>query len=133
MLGVPAFLAVIFAAPLDTQMLFALGVLLIGFGGGLFAHGTLTATMQLAPPDQVGLALGAWGAVQATTAGIGVALGGIVRDVVANLGSHGATVAGLQGPVAGFTTVYALEVVLLLATFVAMAPLIRRPARAVAA
>jgi BCD family chlorophyll transporter-like MFS transporter len=133
LLGVPAFLAVIFAAPLDTQMLFALGVLLIGFGGGLFAHGTLTATMQLAPPEQVGLALGAWGAVQATTAGIGVALGGIVRDVVATLGSHGMALPGLQGPVAGFTMVYALEVLLLLATFVAMAPLVRRPARAVTA
>ena len=133
LLGVPAFLAVIFAAPLDTQMLFAMGVLLIGFGGGLFAHGTLTATMQLAPPEQVGLALGAWGAVQATTAGIGVSLGGIVRDVVANLGHHGLSLAGLQGPVAGFTMVYALEVLLLLATFVAMAPLIRRPVPAVAA
>lgn len=133
LLGIPAFLAVIFAAPLDTQMLFALGVLLIGFGGGLFAHGTLTATMQLAPPDQVGLALGAWGAVQATTAGVGVALGGIVRDVVTSMGSHGMVLPGLQGPVAGFTMVYALEVLLLLATFVAMAPLIRRPARAVAA
>jgi hypothetical protein len=61
--------------------LFALGVLLIGFGGGLFSHGTLTATMKLAPPSQVGLALGAWGAVQATAAGVAVATGGVMRDL----------------------------------------------------
>jgi len=131
MVGVPAFLAIILAAPLDTQMLFALGVLLVGFGGGLFAHGTLTAAMNLAPENQIGLALGAWGAVQATAAGIGVTLGAIVRDVVVGMGWL--AVPGLGGPAAGFTVVYALEVALLLATVIAMAPLLRRAGRPVAA
>jgi BCD family chlorophyll transporter-like MFS transporter len=63
--GLPAFLAVILAAPLESPTLFAVGILLIGFGSGLFGHGTLTATMRLAPKKQSGLALGAWGAVQA--------------------------------------------------------------------
>ncbi len=126
MVGVPAFLAIILAAPLDTQMLFGLGVLLVGFGGGLFAHGTLTAAMHLAPENQIGLALGAWGAVQATAAGIGVTLGAIVRDVVVGMGWL--AVPGLGGPAAGFTMVYALEVALLLATVIAMAPLVRRAA-----
>ena len=35
-------------------------------------------------PEQAGLALGAWGAVQASAAGIAVALGGIIRDVAAS-------------------------------------------------
>ena len=131
MVGVPAFLAIILAAPLDTQMLFGLGVLLVGFGGGLFAHGTLTAAMHLAPENQIGLALGAWGAVQATAAGIGVTLGAIVRDVVVGMGWL--AVPGLGGPAAGFTVVYALEVALLLATVIAMAPLLRRAGRPVAA
>ncbi len=119
--GLPAFLAVSAAAPLQLPWLFALGVLLIGFGGGLFSHGTLTATMNLAPPQQAGLALGAWGAVQATTAGAAVALGGITRDLVAARAPSW----GL-GPEAGYVVVYSLEIVLLLATLAVMLPLVRQ-------
>ena len=113
--GVPAFVAVIAAAPLDSPVLFALGIFLIGFGGGLFAHGTLTATMQMAPTEHVGLAMGAWGAVQATAAGVGMAVGGLVRDGVA-LGSSS---------VMGYSAVYGLEIGLLVLTLWAMSPLIR--------
>jgi BCD family chlorophyll transporter-like MFS transporter len=116
-LGLPAFAAVIAAAPLASSELFVIGVFLIGLGGGLFAHGTLTATMQQALPGQVGLAMGAWGAVHSTAAGIGVALGGIIRDGVALIST----------PVLGYTSVYALEMLLLLLTLWAMGPLMRRP------
>ena len=95
--------------------LFVLGIFLIGLGGGLFAHGTLTASMNLAPPDQTGLAMGAWGAVQATAAGIGVALGGLLRDGVAQW----------TDSVTGYSTVYSIEVVMLILTLVAMRPLLR--------
>ena len=99
--------------------MFVLGTLLIGFGAGIFGHGTLTATMNLAPKDQAGLALGAWGAVQASAAGVAVAWGGIMCDLVAHV-SNSAT---------GYLSVYALEVVLLLVTMVTMLPLLRsRPA-----
>ena len=124
--GVVAFLAVIAAASLQSTLLFGAGVLLIGLGGGLFGHGTLTATMNLAPKDQAGLALGAWGAVQATAAGVAVALGGIGRDLVQTMASHGALPQRWSGPASGYIAVYSLEVLLLLATLVAMAPLIRR-------
>jgi len=60
--------------------------------------------------------LGAWGAVQATAAGLAIASGGIIRDVVA----------GQSSPGMGYTAVYALEVLLLIATIVAMVPLLRR-------
>jgi BCD family chlorophyll transporter-like MFS transporter len=126
LVGVPAFLSVIFAAPLDSPMLFAFGTLLIGFGAGLFGHGTLTATMNLAPENQTGLALGAWGAVQATAAGVAMALGGILRDVVASLSARDVLGSALAGPATGYTFVYSIEVVLLFATLVAMSPLIRR-------
>ena len=86
LLGVPGFMAVIGAAPLDSPGLFVCGTVVIGFGAGLFGHGTLTATMNLAPREQVGLA----------------------------------------GPASGYTVVYALEVVLLLATLVTMLPLVGR-------
>jgi BCD family chlorophyll transporter-like MFS transporter len=123
LVGVPAFLAVIAAAPMQAPALFGLGAFLIGFGGGLFSHGTLTATMNLAPPEQTGLALGAWGAVQATVAGVAVAVGGITRDVVA----AAATAQGMS-PALGYNVVYAIEVLLMLATLVVFAPLLRRRA-----
>ncbi|WP_396430414.1 PucC family protein [Limnohabitans sp.] len=113
--GVPAFVAVIASAPLASPVLFSVGIFLIGLGGGLFAHGTLTATMQLAPPEQTGLAMGAWGAVQATAAGVGMALGGVVRDGVALVSSS----------VMGYSAVYCLEIVLLGLTLWAMGPLMR--------
>ena len=113
--GLPAFVAVIAAGPLASAPLFAVGIFMIGLGGGLFAHGTLTATMKTALPEHVGLAMGAWGAVQATAAGVGMALGGLVRDGVA-LGSNSFI---------GYSVVYALEILLLILTLWAMAPLIR--------
>lgn len=120
-LGVPGFMGVIMAAPLQTPPLFALAIVLIGLGGGLFGHGTLTATMQFAPRHQVGLALGAWGAVQATAAGLAVGLGGVIRDVA------GAVLApGQPAAPGGYMLVYGLEVALLLATLATMAPLLRR-------
>jgi hypothetical protein len=125
LVGLPAFIAVIFSAPLLFPWLFALGTLLIGFGGGLFGHGTLTATMNLAPADQRGLALGAWGAVQASAAGIAVALGGIIRDTVSAMVSHNGAHSVVSGPAAGYTLVYSIEVVLLVATLFAIRPLIR--------
>lgn len=64
--GILAFAAVILAASFDSVPMFAAGAFLVGFGAGLFGHGTLTATMNSAPKDQTVLALGAWGAVQAT-------------------------------------------------------------------
>lgn len=118
-IGIPAFLLVIGSALSGAVWMFVFGTLLIGFGAGIFGHGTLTATMNLAPKDQAGLALGAWGAVQATAAGVAVALGGIMRDLLAHV----------TNSVTGYLSVYALEVVLLLITMVAMVPLLRpRPA-----
>ena len=94
---------------------------MIGFGAGLFGHGTLTATMNLAPRNQTGLALGAWGAVQASAAGLAIALGGILRDVVNTLVPH-----GRLGSATGYDFVYSLEMLLLFVTLVTMIPLIRR-------
>ena len=121
LVGLPAFSAVIMAAPFASPLLFATGTFLIGFGAGLFGHGTLTATMNLAPPSQTGLALGAWGAVQASAAGLSIALGGIIRDVVA-----GTVAPGELGAAMAYDSVYGLELVLLIATIVTMIPLMRR-------
>ena len=129
--GVFAFAAVILAAPMDSTGLFGFGVTLIGGGAGMFAHGTLTATMGLAKPQDRGLALGAWGAAQATAAGLAIALSGAINDLGTALATSGALGEALVTPATGFAMVYAIEIVLLLATVVAIGPLVRshRPAR----
>ena len=126
--GLFAFASVIFSAPTASPALFAVGVGLVGFGAGLFAHGTLTASMAMAQGDATGLALGAWGAVQALAAGLAIAAGGLISDVIANLAASGRLGATLSGPATGYTAVYLTEVVLLLGTLVALGPLVGRGA-----
>jgi MFS transporter, BCD family, chlorophyll transporter len=121
--GIPAFSMVILAASLDSVLVFTVGALLVGFGAGLFSHGTLTATMNSAPKEQTGLALGAWGAVQATAAGIAVALGGIMNDTVGALASRGMFGPALAVPKTGYVFVYGVEIVMLAATVFLMAAL----------
>jgi BCD family chlorophyll transporter-like MFS transporter len=110
LIGVPAFGLIIAAGPFGMPLVFVIGTALAGLGAGLFGHGTLTATMRSAPRAQVGLALGAWGAVQATAAGIAVALGGVIRDLI--LAMPGAQDFRAEAP---YTPVFLLELVLLLA------------------
>ena len=102
-IGLFAFAAVIFAAPLDAPLLFRIGVLLIGFGGGFFSVGTLAGAMARERNGESGLALGAWGAVQATSAGLAIALGGAVRDGVTSLAVHGSLGPALTGASTGYS------------------------------
>ena len=127
--GLVAFAAVIFSAPLDSATLFGVGTALIGFGGGLFGHGTLTATMGLAADGQSGLALGAWGAVQASAAGVAIAAGGLIRDGVGVLAQHGWLGEALDNPATGYSVVYHIEIYLLFATLIAIGPLVRTASR----
>ena len=124
--GVFAFAAVIFSAPLQSPGLFAAGVALIGFGGGLFAAGTLTAVMAVAGTQNAGLALGAWGAVQASAAGVAVAAGGLIRDAVTAMAANGGLGEAWTGKAVGYSVVYHIEILLLFVTLVALGPLVRR-------
>jgi BCD family chlorophyll transporter-like MFS transporter len=129
MVGLLAFSAVIFAEPLQSANLFRVGAVLIGFGGGLFSVGTLTHAMGLDVQGEGslnGLAVGAWGAVQATVGGLAIALGGAVRDTVSSLATHGALGDVLASPATGYSFVYHLELYLMFATLVAIGPLVRR-------
>nr|WP_232229460.1 BCD family MFS transporter [Marichromatium purpuratum] len=126
--GLAAFVCVIASAALDQAWLYRLGAGLIGFGSGLFLIGTLTAAMGMARGGHSGLALGAWGAVQATAMGLAVALGGALQDLFAMLAERGVFGTWLSGPAVGYDLVYVLEIVLLLATLVALLPLLLRPA-----
>jgi BCD family chlorophyll transporter-like MFS transporter len=121
MVGLAAFSSVIFAGVLLSPFLFGLAVALIGLGAGLFAHCTLTAAMAMAN-GQIGLALGIWGAVQASAAGVAMASGGLIKDAVSALAVRSA----LDGPATGYATVYGIELFMLLVTLVAIGPLVRR-------
>jgi BCD family chlorophyll transporter-like MFS transporter len=126
LIGVVAFAFVMFAAPLESAEVFGIGVGLIGFGGGFFAHGGLTASMAAARPEERGLALGAWGAAQATAAGLAIALSGFINDAVGALAVTGALGEALTDPVAGYCAVYGIEILLLLAAIIAIGPLSRK-------
>jgi BCD family chlorophyll transporter-like MFS transporter len=125
-IGLMAFAAVIFSAPMGSPLLFRLGVLMIGFGGGFFSVGTLAGAMARERNGETGLALGAWGAVQASCAGLAIALGGALRDGITSLATHGSLGAGMNGPATGYSVVYNIEIAFLFATLVAIGPLVRR-------
>ena len=121
-IGIAAFLFVIFAGPLESVALLGIGATLIGFGCGLFSVGTLTAAMAISDSEELsgrtGLALGAWGAVQATSGGVAIAFGAFLRDAV--------SAQSMSGPSSGYSVVYGLEIMLLLGMLVALGPLVGR-------
>ena len=124
-IGVVAFSMVIFAAPFDSAILFRTGTGLIGMGGGLFAVGTLIACMDMAEDAGSGLALGAWGAVQACSVGLGLATGGIIRDLVGGLINSKAFGASFTDNALGYSIVYHLEIFFLFIALVAIGPFVR--------
>lgn len=139
-LGVAAFACVILSAPLGSPALFFVGSFIIGLGSGLFAVAMLMSAMQI-PVASVtdksvlgegaalesnygrGLALGAWGAAQASAAGLGIAFGGALKEgaelVVQQIFAQSMPASF------GYTVVYHTEIVLLFITLIALGPLIR--------
>jgi MFS transporter, BCD family, chlorophyll transporter len=122
-IGAIAFSLVILSGAFDLPIVFCVGVFFVGLGGGLFSVGTLTAAMGLSRGGQSGLALGAWGAVQATCAGIAIAMSGALRDLFSTLSQQGALGPAMSGPEAGYGIVYHLEIMLLIAALIAIGPL----------
>ena len=130
LIGLLAFALVIGAAPLDSGVLFRVGSTAIGFGNGLFCVGTLAAAMDNDQTVGTGLALGAWGAVQAGAAGIAIAFGGAMRDAVSALATAGALGPVLNSPAVGYGFVYHVEILLLFVALVVLGPLVGSRRRA---
>ncbi|MFM9852909.1 MAG: BCD family MFS transporter [Sphingomonadaceae bacterium] len=124
--GVIAFSLVIFSAPLQSVLMMRAGVTLIGLGSGIFSVSLLICAMALAREGDAGLALGAWGAVQASANGLAALLGGAFRDIVGNLATTGSLGGTLNAPATGYQFVYHLEIMLLFASLIALGPLARR-------
>ena len=127
LVGVAAFLAVMFAAPLGSVVMFYAGAICIGLGAGLFAVSTLTAAMALPEqgPAGRGLVLGAWGAAQATAAGLSIAIGGALRDTVGGYAMAGHFGEVFVTPAFGYAVVYQIEIGVLFITLLALGPLVR--------
>jgi BCD family chlorophyll transporter-like MFS transporter len=129
-IGINAFLLVLFAGPFAAPLMLYAGALGIGLGLGFFSVGTLMEAMNMADGEGSGLALGAWGAVQASCAGLGIAVGGLLRDGVALLVQSDAPTASMAMRATGYASVYILEIALLLVGLAAIGPLVgyqRRP------
>lgn len=124
-IGIPGFALIILSSLVVGPAFFVLGTLAAGLGAGLFGHATLTATIRNAPEGRIGLSLGAWGAVQASCAGLGVLLAGIVRDILANLSAS----AGL-GAKMPYNVVFGIEIFFLIAAIVVALPMLIKHSKA---
>jgi len=127
LVGIGGLSAVILSAPFGSVPLFFAGAMAIGLGGGIFSVATLTAAMNLPERGLAGrgLLLGACGAAQATAMGLSLGLGGLLRDGVGILAASGQLGPALSDSTIGYTFVYHLEIGLLFATLIALAPLVR--------
>ncbi len=126
--GVVGFAMLAVVAGLVSVGLFRVGVVLIGFGSGLFGVGTLIAAMRLAGDDTSGLVVGAWGAVQASAAGLAILLGGVLRDGIDALALAGYLGETLNTSSTGYSAVYQLEILVLFVTLAIIGPLAKHDA-----
>lgn len=124
--GVAGFMLIILSAPMLSPALLMIGALLIGFGNGLFSVGTLLRVMSLPHQGEHGLALGAWGAVQATSAGVAMAAAGFIRDWVSAATDASQAQIADPFPGLGYVTTYAIAVVGLFVLLVVLGPLAAR-------
>jgi BCD family chlorophyll transporter-like MFS transporter len=127
LVGFAAFSCVIFASAILSVILFFIGTFLIGLGAGLFSVSTLVAAMNLPLSGKSGrgLALGVWGAAQATGAGVAIAIGGATRDIVNAFALNDSFGVSLNNEATGYLFVYHIELVLLVVTLVILSPLVK--------
>jgi BCD family chlorophyll transporter-like MFS transporter len=86
----------------------------------------LLNAMEMPEGELTGLVLGAWGAVQASAAGLAMVVGGVLRDLVGALAESGWLGQALASPVTGYSFVFHLEMYLLFVVLIALGPLVKR-------
>ncbi len=121
--GVMGFVLIILSSPMLSPPLLMVGALCIGFGNGLFSVGTLLRVMSLPHQGEHGLALGVWGAVQATSAGVAMAAAGAMRDWVSAATENSQVRLSDPVPGLGYVSTYAIAVVGLFVLLVVLGPL----------
>ncbi len=126
LVGVAGFALIILSSPLLSPALLMSGALLIGFGNGLFSVGTLLRVMSLPHHGEHGLALGAWGAVQATSAGVAMAVAGFIRDYFSADALSRPSQLADPFPGGGYVATYLVAVIGLFVLLVVLGPLTAR-------
>ena len=63
--------------------------------------------------------------MQATAAGLAIAIGGLLRDVLSGLAAEGTLGEAMSGPATGYVAVYIVEIALLFVTLAVVGPLVR--------
>ena len=86
----------------------------------------LIIAMEMPESGLTGMVLGAWGAVQATASGLSMAIGGVLKDAFANFASQGYLGEAMIDKSSGYEMVFALEMFLLFAALISLAPLSRQ-------
>ena len=127
--GIAAMSAIVFSAPLSSPTVFRVGSIVLGFGTGLFSVGTLTAAMSMVRDGLSGRILGAWGAIQATAAGLAISGSGLIRDAVYAVAHTGALGPAMSGTSSGYMVVFHIEIAMLVLGLVAIGPLVSSNAR----
>ena len=122
LIGIVGFSAIIFSSPMQFPFLYFLGTLFIGFGTGLFSVSLLIIAMALSSKTNLGsgFILGSWGAAQAIGAGLGIAVGGILRDVVNKLALSGYLGSTFENNSIGYIFVYHLEILFIFITLIVL-------------
>ena len=92
--------------------LFRPGIAILGFGTGIATATNLGLMLDMTTTEQAGLYIGAWGVADAIARGIGMLLGGIVRDMITWTTGD----AGL-----GYITVFFIEAIFLLLSLALLA------------
>lgn len=80
--------------------LFQPGIAILGFGTGIATSTNLGLMLDMTTAEQAGLFIGAWGVADAASRGIGMLLGGTVRDIVTML---------FNNVTLGYTSVFMIE------------------------
>lgn len=92
--------------------LFRPGIAILGFGTGIATATNLGLMLDMTTTEQAGLYMGAWGVADAIARGIGMLLGGIVRDMITwTTGNVGL----------GYITVFFIEAIFLLLSLALLA------------
>ena len=122
LLGIVGFSAIIFSSPMQFPFLYYLGTLFIGFGTGLFSVSLLIIAMALSSATKLGsgFVLGSWGASQAIGAGLGIAIGGILRDIINKMALNGYFGSTFENNSIGYIFVYHLEILFIFITLIAL-------------
>lgn len=94
---------------LDLALLFQPGIAVLGFGTGISTSANLALMLDMTTAEQAGFFIGAWGVADALSRGVGILLGGVVRDLVGWWSGD----TGL-----GYVTVFFIEAGLLLVSLV---------------